>query len=248
MKLARIVLAVSALPLALGLAACGKKDAGAPGADSAAPLAKVAPPAGKAWSDLVVKTADNGYLMGNPDAPIKLVEYGSLTCPHCAEFAVKGFPKLRDTYVNSGRVSIEFRNFVRDPFDTSMAMLTHCGSPESFYALTEAVYANQPAIIDKLKPVAQELQGTKVAPDQTFITIGTKGGLVDFFSARGIAKDQAMTCLGDVKTAKQLADDVQSSSDKYNITGTPAFIVNGKNVEVATWEALEPILQGAGAR
>ena len=248
MKLARTVLAISALPLALGLAACGKKDDAGTGAEASAPLPTVAAPAGQQWSDPVVKTPDNGYLMGNPDAPIKVIEYGSLTCPHCAEFTVKGFPKMRDDYINTGRVSLEYRNFVRDPYDTTMAMLTHCGAPESFYALTDAVFANQPAIVEKLKPVAQELQNANLPPNQTFVAIGTKGGLVDFFSSRGIAKDQALACLANVQTAKQLADDVQSSGEKYNITGTPTFIINGKNVEVATWEALEPILQRAGAR
>jgi protein-disulfide isomerase len=144
MKFATARLALLALPLTLGLAACGKKDdAGGPAAQSAQALPTVAAPAGKAWSDVVSKTTEGGYVMGNPDAPIKLIEFGSLTCPHCAEFEEKGFPKLRDTYVNSGRVSLEFRNFVRDPFDTTMAMLTHCGTPDSFFALTQQVYANQ---------------------------------------------------------------------------------------------------------
>ncbi len=249
MKLATTRLALLALPLALGLAACGKKDdAGGPAAQSAAALPTVAPPAGKAWSDVVSKNADGGYVMGNPDAPIKLIEFGSLTCPHCAEFEEKGFPKLRDTYVNSGRVSLEFRNFVRDPFDTTMAMLTHCGSPESFFALTQQVYANQKDIFAKLQPAAKEIQAMNLPPAQMFGVMADKGGLIDFFGARGIARDQAMACLANSKTAEALASDTQTAGDKYNISGTPTFIVNGKNVDVATWEQLEPILQRAGAR
>ena len=78
--------------------------------------------------------------------------------------------------------------------------------------------------------------------------IGEKGGLVDFFAARGIARDQANACLAKSQTAEKLAMQTQTATEKYTITGTPTFIVNGKNVDVATWEQLEPILQRAGAR
>lgn len=248
MKLARTSLFVLALPLALGLAACGKKDDAAGGAATGAPIAKIAPPAGKAWTDVVATTPDGGYRMGNPDAPLKLIEYGSLTCPHCAEFSEKGFPKLRDDYVASGRVSIEFRNFVRDKFDTTMAMLTHCGSPETFFPLTEQVFANQKDIFAGLEEVQKDPALATMTDARLFQMLGAKAGLIDFFAARGISKDQANACLGNVKTAESLANGVQKAVDEYNITGTPSFILNGKNLEVATWESLEPMLQNDGAR
>ena len=72
---------IAALPLVLGLAACNKSDEG----KAAGPVAAVAPPAGKAWVDVIAKTADGaGVVMGNPNAAVKIVEYGSLSCPHCA--------------------------------------------------------------------------------------------------------------------------------------------------------------------
>ncbi len=245
MKPALVLLAA---PLLLALAACGQKEDSAAGAAAGAPIAKIAPPAGKVWADVVTKTADNGYLMGNPNAPLKLIEFASLTCSHCAEFAEKGLPKLRDDYIASGRVSLEFRNFIRDPYDATMAMLTRCGSPESYFALTEQVYANQKTILTGLEPVGKAMQGANVPQAQVFTVIGTRGGLVDFFAARGIAKDQAEQCLTKVEVATKLVDGVKSAEDKYNITGTPGFVLNGKNVEVASWEGLEPILQRAGAR
>ena len=78
--------------------------------------------------------------------------------------------------------------------------------------------------------------------------LADKGGLIDFFGARGISRDQALACLAKTDAAKTLAANTQSWEDKYNISGTPTFLVNGKNVDVATWEQLEPILQRAGAR
>jgi protein-disulfide isomerase len=245
----RLLLALIALPLALGLAACGKKDdATGAAAPVGAPLNAVPPPAGKAWADVISATQDGGYVMGNPNAPIKVIEYGSLTCPHCAEFEEKGFPHLRDDYVSKGTVSFEFRNFVRDPYDTTMAMLVRCGSPDTFFALTEQVYSNQKAIFDQLQPIGAQLQAANLPPDQIFKAIGERGGLIDFFAARGIAKDQAAQCLAKSETATKLADETSKAGDTFSITGTPTFIVNGKNVEVATWDALEPILKQAGAR
>jgi protein-disulfide isomerase len=244
----RLLLALIALPLALGLAACGKKDNAASAGPVGAPLNAVPPPAGKTWTDVVSVTPEGGYVMGNPNAPIKVIEFGSLTCPHCAEFEEKGFPHLRDDYVAKGTVSLEFRNFVRDPYDTTMAMLTHCGAPESFFALTEQVYANQKAIFDQLQPIGAQLQAANLPADKMFSAIGERGGLIEFFAARGIAKDQAAQCLAKSETASKLAADTQKATDTFNVTGTPTFIVNGKNVEVATWDALEPILKQAGAR
>jgi protein-disulfide isomerase len=249
MKLVRTSLtALGIVALSLGLSACGKKDAGSPGATQAAPMANIAPPAGKQWSDVIATTPEGGFVMGNPDAPIKLIEYGSLTCPHCAEFTEKGFPKLRDNYIATGRVSFEFRNFVRDKFDTSMAMLTHCGSPESFFALTDQVFANQKSLFDGLNEVAKDQSMQALPDDKIFTAIGTRGGLVDFFAARGIAKDQALACLANTKTASTMADNVQKATEKYDITGTPTFILNGNKLDLASWDALEPFLQAAGAR
>ncbi|WP_226018320.1 thioredoxin domain-containing protein [Novosphingobium sp. FKTRR1] len=246
-RLALLLALPLAFTLSLGLGACGKKDDAASVAD-AAPLAAVAPPAGKAWADVVTQTPEGGYLMGNPNAPLKLIEYGSLTCPHCAEFSEKGLPTLRDTYVASGRVSLEFRNFVRDKYDTTMAMLTRCSSPDAFYGLTEQVYANQKDIFAGLEALGKDPSIATLSEDKLFPVIGARGGLVDFFAARGVAKDQALQCLANTKTATTLAEGVQKATDQYQITGTPSFILNGRNLDVATWEQLEPILKRAGAR
>ncbi len=248
MKLARTAMFALALPLALGLSACGKKDEAAGGVTTGAPIANIAPPAGKAWVDVVATTPEGGYRMGNPDAPLKLIEYASYTCPHCGEFSEKGFPKLRDNYVASGRVSVEFRNFVRDKFDTTIAMLARCGSPDTFFPLTEQVFANQKDIFTGLEGAQKDPALATMTDARLFAMLGAKAGLVDFFAARGIAKDQANACLANVKTAESLANGVQKAVDEYNITGTPSFILNGKNLEVATWETLEPMLQNAGAR
>jgi len=94
----------------LALAACNS------GADNAAvtgaPVAEVAPPAGTQWATIVAATPDGGFVMGNPNAPIKLVEYGSLSCSHCADFSEAASEALRTKYVASGKVSYEFRSYL----------------------------------------------------------------------------------------------------------------------------------------
>src|SRR3546814_8236510 len=75
--------------------------------------------------------------MGNPEAAIKIIEFASLTCSHCADFSENGFPALRDKYVNTGKVSYELRNFVRDPLDMTAALLARCAGAEPFFSLSE---------------------------------------------------------------------------------------------------------------
>ena len=101
-----LILAASAM---LPLAACGsKKDASAgSNATASAPVTPVKAPADGDWSSVAVATTAGGFLMGNPDAKVKLVEIGALTCPHCREFDDQGVPSLINKYVKSGQVSWE---------------------------------------------------------------------------------------------------------------------------------------------
>lgn len=247
--LRRFALAALVAPLALGIAACDKKADDKAGL-SGEPIAKVAPPAGKVWSDMIVKTPEGGYRMGNPNAPIKLVEYGSLTCPHCAELAKKGSAELRDNFVASGRVSFEFRNFVRDAMDVTAALLTRCGTPESFFPLTEQTFENQPKMIENAQKAGEATYNNamKLPDNQRAIAMAQMLGLVDFFAARGISKDQANACLANSAEAQGLAKRTADQSEQFNIEGTPTFLVNGKSIGSMGWEELRTKLQTLGAR
>ncbi len=246
----RFALAALAMPLALGLAACDKAaDNPETGGLSGEKIAAVAPPAGKVWSDVVVKTPENGYRMGNPDAAIKLIEYGSLTCGHCAEFAETGDAELRDSFVASGRVSFEFRNFIRDPIDLTAAQLTRCGTPESFFPLTGQAFANQAAMMQRVQAAGPQVQAALgLPPQQRGIALAEMAGLTEFFAARGIARDQAAACLADGAAAQALAEAAQKQGEQYDITGTPTFLINGTKFEQNEWPALKARLETMGAR
>lgn len=244
----RLAMAAAILPLALGLAACGKEEGTAAGL-SGEKIAPIAAPAGKAWAETVVVTPEGGYRMGNPEAPIKLVEFGSLTCSHCAEFAHEASAELRDTFVASGRVSYEFRNFVRDPIDITAAQLTRCGAPESFFPLTDQVFAAQADIFKKAQEAGPALEAAaNQPPEKRGLALAQALGFIEFFAARGIAADQAAACLAKAEDAQAIAQRASDQGEEFDVTGTPTFLINGSKIEENNWKAVKAKLETLGAR
>jgi protein-disulfide isomerase len=183
------------------------------------------------WSTVVTKSAEGGFVMGNPDAKVKLVEFGSMTCPHCAEFEEQGGKALVDNYVKKGLVSWEFRNFVRDPFDMAATLLARCGGEANFFGMTRTMFHDQKTWIGKLQAADQAtLQGLQTMPPaQQFSTIADLAGLKTFAAQRGVPR------------AKN-SDAVST----YSIPGTPAFLINGTLADqTSNWATLEPKLKEA---
>ena len=238
------LIAIALTPLVLTLAGCGESDKPAAPAQS---VAAVAAPAGTTWADTVAATADGHYLMGNPDAAVKLVEYGSYTCSHCAAFSAEASEEIRQL-VNSGKMNFEFRPYVRDPIDISTALLARCGGKDVFYPLSEQFFGNYDAMMTTLQGNESALQGIEQAPPaQRPVRIATALGLIDFAKQRGIAEDQARQCLADTKTADALVKGVEEANSQYRITGTPSFLINGTLVDNASnWATLRAQLRETG--
>lgn len=236
---------------ALALAGCDKaaNNTRAPAAGSSGSAA-VAPPAGQDWTQVVNQTPQGHFVMGNPNAPVKLVEYLSLTCPHCAEFAEAGFPQLRDNYIKKGTVSLEIRNYVRDAVDMTATLVARCGGAQSFFAMTEQALANQASIGQKLQQVP-EAEGKRVGelqPPQLFVAIAPMAGLDQFAKQRGIPEQKLNQCLTDNAAINQLVEGVNEANKIPNFPGTPTFLLNGTMLQNAgTWQLLEPQLKAAGA-
>ena len=247
----RLAFAAALAPLVLGLAAC-KKDEAADGAPvaSASALPRVAPPAGKAWADVINETADGGYVMGNPDAALKVIEYGSLTCPHCAKLAQDGFQRLASEYVASGRVSIEFRSFPIHPQDVPLTVLAQCGGKETFFPLIEQIYGNFDAVLARMQAPGTE-EGVKRAmslpENQRFPAFADATGMTEFFAARGISVDQGHACLAQMDKITAVANRGEAYG-KAGIESTPTLFLNGSKLAGNTWAELEADLQRAGAR
>jgi protein-disulfide isomerase len=237
------------LPLALGLAACGKQEEGAVTGLSGEPIAKIAAPAGKNWAETFTVTPEGGYRMGNPEAPIKLIEFGALSCSHCAEFAEKGSAELRDNFIASGRVSYEVRFYMLNALDIPATLLATCGAPEAVLPLAEQFWGAQKDMFTALQANQAILQSAEnLAPAQRFAAVAKAGAMDSFFAARGIAADQASACLADTAKATKLVDATNKASEQYKITGTPTFLINGTKVEMNTWEQIKPELERLGAR
>jgi protein-disulfide isomerase len=242
-----------ALVAVLALAACNSKE-GAGGTGEVAegkPVAAVAAPAGQAWSDVIAETADGGMRMGNPDAPIKLVEYGSLSCPHCAKFSQDSDEALKAKYVDTGKVSYEYRSFAIHPQDVPLTVMVRCAPKEAFFGLVEQIYANFEAMNAPLQDqatLARAQAAMDLAPDKRWPAFADALGFTEFFAQRGVSTDQSHACLADVAKAKQVADWAQLYGDKNGVTGTPTLEINGNRIEGNTWAVVEPLLQRAGAR
>ncbi|CAN5562214.1 hypothetical protein BH09PSE4_BH09PSE4_20840 [soil metagenome] len=233
---------------ALVLASCGSGTGGNSSAP-AAPVASAAPPAGKLWTDVVSATPEGGYVMGNPNAPIKLVEYGSRLCPTCGAFANTGMKTLEATYVASGKVSYEFREFmVHGPPDFAPALLGRCAGAGPFFPLLEQMFAAQPAVLPKLEAAMAPMAKLQGQPATVVSTAWAEQlGFIDFVKQRGIPEAQARACLGDQKANEALALMTDKASG-LGVSGTPTFFINGTKAEgVITWEAMQDTLKAAGA-
>lgn len=248
--LRRIALAAALAPLALGLAACNKSaDSGAKAPDGS-PIAKVAPPAGKTWAEVTATTPEGGYVIGNPQAPIKVIEFGALSCSHCAEFSEKGSAELRDTFVNSGRVSYELRLVMNNALDLPAALLATCGSPDAVVPLADQFWAWQKTMFDNLKAAGDaRMQAVSALPaGQKFGALAQVAGMDQFFAARGIAADQGKACLADSAKAEKLVKATDEYLKTYDVQGTPTFFIDGKKADFNTWQPMKAELERLGAR
>ena len=248
MKLTRLFALglLAAAPLAL--AACG--DDAAPGevAEGEA-LPAVTAPAGSSWTETVTVTPEGGFMLGNPEAPLKLIEFASHTCGPCATFSVTGKQPLKSKYVASGVVSFEQREIFLNPFDIVIATMAQCGAKEQMQPLSDEVWQNLEAVFTGLQGNPAAVQAAAaLPPEQRFAKVAEVTGLLDFFAARGLSADQARTCLTDTAKIDAMVKASEAQATEAGVTGTPTFVLNGKKLDVNTWEMLEPILQRAGAR
>ncbi len=244
----RLLITLAFAPLAL--AAC-KQEASAPAGEApkGEAVAAVAPPAGKTWTEVIEATPEGGYRVGNPNAPVKLMEYGALSCSHCAEFSEAATKELLGDFVTSGKVSYELRFFMLNALDVPATLLATCGSPEAVLTLAEQFWAFQPTMFETLQSnEAQFQQASALPPAQRFTAIAKAGGMDAFFASRGISQTQGQACTADVNKATALANATNKAATEMGITGTPTFFINGAKIEGNTWAVVKTALQNAGAR
>lgn len=217
-------------------------------------LAQVKPPKGSDWTAIVAPTPAGGFVMGNPKAKVKLVEYGSMTCPHCAHFDQTAAPILIGKYVKSGQVSWEFRNYVRDAFDVSASMVARCNGARSFFPLTRAIFKDQKNWEAKIQAVPEDkLKATQdLPPGQEFAALAKVAGFEELAAKSGVPAAKTSQCLSNADTVNQLIQIGTDANSKFpDFPGTPTFIINGSMVDLGpvtedqVWPALEAKINAA---
>lgn len=213
---------------------------------ASAPVRRAAP-VQRDWSRTIVATPEGGFRMGNPAARVKLVEYGSLTCGHCAHFAQTGMPALVANHVRSGKVSYEFRNFILNGTDVMASLLARCVPAPSFFRFVDRLYATQPTWIGKVNSLPQsEKARLNALPDsQRLGALAQATGLTALAAQFGLPAPKARACLTDQAGLDRL-NAIAQAAERQGVEGTPTFFFNGANIGTQTWATLEPMIRESG--
>jgi protein-disulfide isomerase len=232
--------------LALAVAAALAIPAGATPVRHRAHPVHHAAPAAHDWSKVVVMTPEGGFRMGNPAAKVKLVEYGSLTCPHCAAFSRSGEQLLIQKYVKTGRVSYEYRNFVLNNVDVVASLLARCAGP-GFFRVVDSLYATQDQWVKKSMAMteAQRSQVDALPQDRRLGRVADLIGLTDIAARAGLPPVRGKQCLADKAGVDRLGQ-IYEAGQRLGVDGTPTFFINGTKADTNLWSGLEPLIRTAG--
>ena len=204
------------------------------------------------WTRVVAATPA-GFVMGNPAAKVKLVEYGSLTCPHCRHFDEAAAVPLA-AYVRTGRVNFEFRPFLLSAYDIPATLTASCNGPASFFPMMRALYAAQPDWVAKMQAIpADRLEAIrKLAPPDQFVAIAAVAGLPAFGAAQGVTATRIAACLRNPVAVERAVKVTADASNIYQVHGTPTFMINGATVDYSAgpspWAVVETQLKSSLAK
>ena len=184
--------------------------------------------AAPAWAVDDDALADKGYavgdiMKGDPAAQVTIIEYASLTCPHCASFHVNSYPTIKRDYIDTGKANLIIREIYFDQFGLWAAMVARCGGEEGYYKLIDMYLERQGdwwlrhrdafAATKNPQPVVNEI-----------MKIGRLAGL---------SNERMNACLSDQAFMERLVTDYRTTSSNDNIRSTPTFIINGETLNGA---------------
>lgn len=195
------------------------------------------------WTRVAARTPEGGFRIGNPAARIKLVEYLSLTCPHCAAFARESAATLVPVHVRSGRVSVEYRNYYLNGLDVAAALLSRCATPRNYFAMTHELLATQATWTARIQavPEARRRQLQALAPVPLSGQLITIMGLDAVGQRHGIGPGARAQCLTQANLDR--LEQVHAAATSLGVTNTPAFFINGERMAANMWAGIEPLLR-----
>jgi protein-disulfide isomerase len=179
-------------------------------AAATAPASVSTPAASPASSKVSTPGVDSDPLfaehaMGSPSAPVTIIEYSSLTCPHCADFLATVFPKLKTDYIDTGKVYFISRDFPLDEPGLKAAMMARCAPADRYFPLIDMLFSGQKTWALAADPVAQMQPLGKFA---------------------GMSESDIKSCLANQKLEDFIVAERKDGEDHYKITSTPTFIFN----------------------
>jgi protein-disulfide isomerase len=181
-------------------------------------------PAEVSVEELMKPGAFPDIAMGPADAKVTVVEYASLTCPHCAAFETKVFPEFKTKYIDSGKIRYIFRGFALNPLDQAAQILVQCLDLDKRQSMIEAFYEKQ--------------------QDWAFSNGNPVPKLFDIAKQAGFTQESFDKCLKDQSLLDKLTAEQKRASEAFGINSTPTFFVNGKRLpEVATLAAFDKMIE-----
>ena len=181
-------------------------------------------PAARADSPAMALSA-NDRILGKADAPITIIEYASLTCPHCAEFDRDTLPKVKAAWIESGKAKLVFRDFPLDGLALRAAMLARCAPPERFYGFIDTLFQSQATWARAHDPI------------EALGRIAKLGGMTE---------EQFQSCMKNEEVSNSVVASENTAQKELGVNSTPTFFVNGTKVEGAVnFEAFGTVLDKA---
>jgi protein-disulfide isomerase len=157
--------------------------------------------------NLVEASTLEEMVLGDPNAPVTIIEYASMTCPHCAHFEETTYPELKKRYIDTGKVRLIFREFPLDPLAAAGAMLARCAGKDKYFPLIETLFRTQKDWVVAKDPITPLLNIAKQV---------------------GFTKQSFDQCLSDEKLLAGIEAARQSAADKLGVNSTPTFFINGQ--------------------
>jgi protein-disulfide isomerase len=146
-------------------------------------------------------------VLGDPAAPVTIIEYASLTCPHCAAFHKDVLPALKERYIQPGKVKLVFRDFPLDQTALMAAVLAHCAGPERYFAFLDALFSTQQTWARAADPIAALKQIARLG---------------------GLSEDRADACLADGAMQDAVLQSRLDGERAHDIRSTPSFVIDGQ--------------------
>ena len=160
-------------------------------------------------ADLMTPDPLGDMTLGSAEAPVTIIEYASMSCPHCARFALVTFPEIRKRYIETGKVRFILREFPLDRLAEAVSVVTRCAcndDPQRYFALTEALFREQAAWL-----IDQPLPALLAAAQQG-----------------GVSEATFNACLANQQILDGLEKGRRRAADAFEVRSTPTFFINGK--------------------